>query len=288
MGATTPLRLLVALSQAPEEGLSLREIARSLETSDSTVLVALRRLVAAGIAAVDRGDRRPRYRLGGSERERLARQVALSTLPPDEAIALTVRANPAVEFAARDRDGLIVVMSDRAHPADARRIAETLEGLSPAVPVLSAYHADVVRALAKDRSLRERALRARTLKGDVERSLPDRTRHGHERPGRRLGRAHPTLHVPSKRTLQRIARQHGLRSVGLFGSAVRSDFRPDSDVDVLVAFRPEARPSLFSMVELQHDLERLFDRDVDVTTEGSVRPWVLANVRRELVPLHGR
>lgn len=288
LGTPTPLRLLVALTQAPEQGLSLREIARSMELADSTALEALRKLVAGGLATVERGRGRPRYRPSGSERERLARAFALGTLPRDQVVAIVVRASPAAEFAAVDRGGLIVVKSDRARPGDARRLAELLAAVAPGIPVVDAYHADVVRTLAGDRSLRDRALRARTLKGRVDRSLPDRIRHGHRHPGRRLGRPHPSLRMPSRRTLQRVARRYGLRSVGLFGSAVRSDFRPDSDVDVLVGFRGEAKPSLFSIVELQQELERLFDRDVDVATEASLRPWIRARAARELVPLHGR
>lgn len=288
LGTSTPLRLLVALMQAPEGGLSLRELARSVGLANSTALEALRKLVAGGLVTVDRARGRPRYRPSGSERERLAGALALGLLPRDETLGIAVRASPAVEFAALDRGGLIVVKSDRAHPGDTKRLSELLSSVAPGVPVVDAYHADVVRTLRDDRSLRDRALHAQVLKGGVDRSLPDRTRHGHRHPGRRLGRPHPSLRVPSRRTLQRLARRYGLRSVGLFGSAVRSDFRPDSDVDVLVEYQPTARPSLFSMVELQRDLERLFDRDVDVTTETSLQPWVRSRATRELVPLHGR
>lgn len=288
LGTSTPLRLLVALTQAPQGGLPLRELARSVEVADSTALAALGKLVADGLAIVDRARGRPRYRPSGSERERLAGTLALRTLPRDEVLGIVTRAGPAVEFAALDRGGLIVVKSDRAHPGDERRLADILRSVAPDVPVVNEYHADVARTLRDDRSLRDRALRARVLKGRVDRSLPDRARHGHRHPGRRLGRPHPSLRVPSRRTLQRLAARYGLRTVGLFGSAVRSDFRPDSDVDVLVEYRPEARPGLFSMVELQRALERLFDRDVDVMTEASLQPWVESRARRELVRLHGR
>lgn len=286
LAATASLRLLVALTQAPDEGLSLRELARSVGVADSTALHALRTLIASELAAVDRRRGRPRYRPSESEPARHARAFALEVLPRDELLAIVARASPAVELAALDDGGLIVVKSDLARPRDETRLDDVLRVAGRGVRVVSQYHDDVVRTLREDPALRVRALRASVLKGTLERSLPDRARRRRQL-GRRLGRPHPLLRVPSRRTLQRLARRFGLRRIGLFGSAVRSDFRPDSDVDVLVEFRPGARPGLLSMVELQHALELFFGRDVDVVTESSLRPWVRSNASRELVPLHG-
>ena len=50
-----------------------------------------------------------------------------------------------------------------------------------------------------------------------------------------------------------MARAHQLASLHLSGSAVRTDFRPDSDVDVLVRHREGVRPSLDSLIGLEHD-----------------------------------
>lgn len=287
LAATASLRLLVALTQAPDEGLSLRELARGVGIADSTALHALRTLVASDLAAVDRRRGRPRYRPSESEPARLARAFAFEVLPRDELLAIVARASPAVEFAALDDDGLIVVKRDLARARDERRLDDALRAAGPGVGVVSHYHAEAARTLREDAALPQRALRATVLKGTVERSLPDRARR-RPRLGRRLGRPHPALRVPSRRTLQRLARRFGLRRIALFGSAVRSDFRPDSDVDVLVEFRPGARPGLLSMVDLEHALELLFGREVDVVTESSLRPWVRSNASRELVPLHGR
>ena len=51
----------------------------------------------------------------------------------------------------------------------------------------------------------------------------------------------------------------------LFGSVLRDDFRVDSDVDVLVVFNPQTKHSLQDRLAVQTDLERLFDRKVDLT-----------------------
>lgn len=58
--------------------------------------------------------------------------------------------------------------------------------------------------------------------------------------------------------------------LALFGSVVRDDFGPDSDVDVLVEFDPEAHPTLFDIVRMQDELSGMFDRNVDLITRAAV------------------
>ena len=60
------------------------------------------------------------------------------------------------------------------------------------------------------------------------------------------------------------------RRVRLFGSAARGDDRPDSDVDVLVDFEPGS--SLFDVLHLTAELERLLGRNVDVVSAGGLKP----------------
>lgn len=57
-----------------------------------------------------------------------------------------------------------------------------------------------------------------------------------------------------------------ISELSLFGSALREDFREDSDVDVMVSFAPGARWSLFDLVAMQEELEQLFGREVDLIT----------------------
>ena len=52
--------------------------------------------------------------------------------------------------------------------------------------------------------------------------------------------------------------------LALFGSVLRDDFRPDSDIDVLVAFSAGARHTLFDMVDMEAELKALFGREVDL------------------------
>ena len=58
--------------------------------------------------------------------------------------------------------------------------------------------------------------------------------------------------------------------LALFGSAVRDDFGPESDIDVLVSFDAQARPTLFDIVRMQDELSRVFGRKVDLVTRAAV------------------
>ncbi len=63
----------------------------------------------------------------------------------------------------------------------------------------------------------------------------------------------------------------------LFGSVLRDDFRPDSDIDVMVKFTPDARWGLLALVGMKEELETMFGRDIDVLTKKSIEQsenWV--------------
>jgi hypothetical protein len=67
-----------------------------------------------------------------------------------------------------------------------------------------------------------------------------------------------------------FCRRHQVRRLALFGSVIRDDFRPDSDVDVLVEFAPEARAGLFEMARMEAEVEELIGRKVDLRTPAEL------------------
>ena len=67
--------------------------------------------------------------------------------------------------------------------------------------------------------------------------------------------------------LAELCRQNHIRRLALFGSVLRDDFQPDSDVDVLVEFEPGTRIGL-RFFELEQELSELFGRKVDLNTPG--------------------
>ena len=67
-----------------------------------------------------------------------------------------------------------------------------------------------------------------------------------------------------------FCRRWGVRELALFGSALRDDFRPDSDVDVLVSFLSEMKPTLGDLDRMARELEDLFGRPVDLVERRAV------------------
>jgi hypothetical protein len=61
-----------------------------------------------------------------------------------------------------------------------------------------------------------------------------------------------------------------IKELSVFGSALREDFRPDSDVDVLVVFAEGARWSLFDLVHAERELEQIFGREVDLVEKKTL------------------
>src|SRR5687767_15176849 len=72
--------------------------------------------------------------------------------------------------------------------------------------------------------------------------------------------------IPTSK-LATFCKRWNISELALFGSALREDFRPDSDVDVLVSFAPQARITLFEMAQMQAELKAIFRRDVDLISK---------------------
>jgi predicted nucleotidyltransferase len=68
---------------------------------------------------------------------------------------------------------------------------------------------------------------------------------------------------------------------------VRSDFRPDSDIDVIIDTKPGIPARLATLLAVEQLLERAFGRDVDVVTPGALDDAVRGQVDREGVAIHG-
>ncbi len=74
-----------------------------------------------------------------------------------------------------------------------------------------------------------------------------------------------------------------IRELALFGSALRADFKPESDIDIMVTFDDSADWSLLDHITMQQELCEIFQRDVDLVTKRAVETsqnWVR---RREIL-----
>lgn len=81
--------------------------------------------------------------------------------------------------------------------------------------------------------------------------------------------------------LRALCTKYRVKELSLFGSAVRSDFNSQSDLDFLVEFLPNAGIGLFEFAGMEQDLEDLFGRKVDLITKKGLKPLIRDTVLSE-------
>lgn len=82
-------------------------------------------------------------------------------------------------------------------------------------------------------------------------------------------RIEKNIHLPADQIADFCTRWK-ITELALFGSVLRADFRPDSDIDILATFAPESDWSLFDHVYMQDELKVIFERPIDLFTRWSV------------------
>ena len=93
------------------------------------------------------------------------------------------------------------------------------------------------------------------------------------------------LTIPDERIAE-FCRRHGVRRLSLFGSVLRSDFGPDSDIDVLVEFHSGRTPGMFGFGQMIIELREIFGREIDLRTPEDLSQYFRDEVLREARPLH--
>ncbi len=81
----------------------------------------------------------------------------------------------------------------------------------------------------------------------------------------------PTQIDIDRRRIEEFCRKWKIREFSLFGSVLRDDFGPESDIDVLVSFEPDAPWSLWDLVDMHEELKELLGREVDVVDKDALR-----------------
>ena len=94
--------------------------------------------------------------------------------------------------------------------------------------------------------------------------------------------ARTNLNIPSKKIAEFCKKNH-IRKLSLFGSALREDFRVDSDVDVLVEFEPGTRVGMIRLGGLEIELGEILGRNVDLNTPGFLSKYYRDKVLAEAV-----
>jgi len=80
--------------------------------------------------------------------------------------------------------------------------------------------------------------------------------------------------------IEQFCRRHHIRKLAFFGSVLRDDFGPDSDVDVLVEFEPGHTPGL-AFLSMEEELSEILGRKADLNTRGFLSPYFRDQVMAE-------
>jgi len=89
------------------------------------------------------------------------------------------------------------------------------------------------------------------------------------------------IRIPvDQKRIAEFCRRHHIRRLAFFGSVLRDDFRPDSDVDVLVEFEPGYVPGL-AFFAMEEELSKILERHVDLNTPQFVSPHFRERVLAE-------
>ena len=89
------------------------------------------------------------------------------------------------------------------------------------------------------------------------------------------------LEIPRDAVAQ-FCQRHGVRRLSLFGSVLRDDFHPESDIDVLVEFQAGARVGL-RFFTMERELSDLLGRKVDLNTPGSLSKYFREEILAEAI-----
>jgi len=83
----------------------------------------------------------------------------------------------------------------------------------------------------------------------------------------------PNIRISEKK-IKDFCQQYQVQRMALFGSVLRDDFRPDSDIDVLVVFDPSARITFMTLGKMKRELTILFKRPVDIVPQEGLKPAI--------------
>jgi uncharacterized protein len=83
----------------------------------------------------------------------------------------------------------------------------------------------------------------------------------------------PKIDVPEKK-IKEFCQRYQVQRMALFGSVLRDDFRPDSDIDILVVFDHSANTSFMTLGKMKRELSTLFQRPVDLVPQEGLKPAI--------------
>jgi predicted nucleotidyltransferase len=93
--------------------------------------------------------------------------------------------------------------------------------------------------------------------------------------------AYHVLNFIQKKALQSFCKKYHIQKLSLFGSALREELQPESDIDLLVEFKKEHIPGLITLSGIENELSQLLGRKVDLRTPQELSGYFRDDVVRE-------
>jgi len=91
----------------------------------------------------------------------------------------------------------------------------------------------------------------------------------------------PELEIPQEE-IDALCLRRNIVWLAVFGSVLRDDFSPTSDIDLIVEFAPDSTPSIFGMLDLEREFSELLEgRKIDLGTKRSLNKWIRERVLNE-------
>ncbi|MDD5144432.1 nucleotidyltransferase family protein [Methanoregula sp.] len=78
------------------------------------------------------------------------------------------------------------------------------------------------------------------------------------------------LIMSREKKIEEFCKKWNVRELLVFGSALRADFRPESDIDIIVDFKPGSVHTLLHLAKMEEELERVFGRRIDLITRKAI------------------
>jgi hypothetical protein len=91
--------------------------------------------------------------------------------------------------------------------------------------------------------------------------------------------------IPSPQVISDFCKKYYIRRLSLFGSILRNDFNPESDIDILIEFEPGHTPG-FDFFFIENELSKMMGRKVDLQTPGFLSPVIRHTVMREAMTVY--
>lgn len=99
--------------------------------------------------------------------------------------------------------------------------------------------------------------------------------------------SHSLIEIKSRLQQQKpyLYEKYGVTEIGVFGSYVRGEQKPDSDIDILITLTDPPRIDLLDLIELEHYLSDLLERKVDVAIKKNLRKRIGKRILSEVQPI---